>query len=137
MQLCSTVIPPRSHSTRLNSRRVLFIIRRIYLVGSSLIHTRSFNTVQRLVNVFACPSATKLSPFEYLYRSESRRDSNSRGKFHIDHFTESGLLANEWIACLYSSAQTFSIVLASPILIIRGRVISNRVRPVIFNYPSE
>lgn len=56
MQLCSTVIPPRSHSTRLNSRRVLFIIRRIYLVGSSLIHTRSFNTVQRLVNVFACPS---------------------------------------------------------------------------------
>lgn len=56
MQLCSTVIPPRSHSTRLNSRRVLFIIRRIYLVGSSLIHTRSFNTVQRLLNVFACPS---------------------------------------------------------------------------------
>lgn len=90
MQLRSTVIPPRSHSTRLNSRRVLFIIRRICLVGSSLIHTRSSNTVQRLDNVFTCliVLATKLSPFECLYvrcsHSESRRDSE---RILVENFT--------------------------------------------------
>lgn len=119
MQLRSTVIPPRSHSTRLNSRRVLFIIRRICLVGSSLIHTRSSNTVQRLDNVFTCliVLATKLSPFECLYvrcsHSESRRDSE---RILVENFTWNvfpNCRSNGSPVHRACSNATFRIVLAS------------------------